>query len=110
MKGTQKNIKRNRRVKVNYFKFIRSLIILGIIIYLLILGTTKVIAGLHKEPYKADYNTYYVSKGETLWSIAKNQNSKLDIREVIYLIRQDNDNMSPELSIGQEIVLREIYE
>lgn len=109
MKGTQKNIKRNRKVKINYFKFIRSLIILGIIIYLLILGTTNVLAGLHKEDYNGNYNSYSISKGETLWSIAKDQNSNLDIREVIYLIKQDN-SISSELSIGQEIVLREIYE
>lgn len=101
---------KGRKIKINYFKFIRSLIILIIIIYFLILGTTKVIASLSKEDYTGDYTTYYVSKGETLWTIAKEQNSDLDIRQIIYLIRQDNNNMSPELEIGQEIILREIYE
>lgn len=102
--------KKGKKIKINYFKLVRSLIILGIIIYFLIAGTTKVIASLSKEDYNGDYTTYYVSKGETLWSIAKDQNSNLDIRQIIYLIRQDNNNMSAELEIGQEIVLREIYE
>lgn len=105
LKGT----KGKRKVKINYFKFTRSLIILIILIYLLITGTTKVLATLQKNEYQGNYNTYYVSKGETLWSIAEKQNSNLDVREIIHMIKEDN-NITPELSIGQELILREIYE
>jgi cell division protein YceG involved in septum cleavage len=49
--------------------------------------------------------TYYVSQGETLWSIAKQfSNNKQDIRKVIYeieLLSECNAN----LQIGQELTI-----
>lgn len=104
-------MKRSRKVKVNYFKLIRSLIILAVIIYFLIIGVHNLIKSLEPKTYEGSYTTYYVSKGETLWTIAKNQNSteNMDIRQIIYLIQKDN-NIPSNLQIGQELKLREIYE
>ena len=98
-----------RKVKVNYFKFIRSLVILGIIIYFIIIGIQGLFTNLQPKEYEGEYTTYYVSKGETLWTISKSLNSNLDIREVVHLIREDN-NISANLQIGQELKIREIYE
>lgn len=106
---TQMKGKKNQRRRINYFKLIRTLIILTIIIYSIIIGINNLLNS-NKE-YTGEYTTYYVSKGETLWSIAKQQNfENKDIREVIYEIRQDNNGIDGNLTIGQEIKLRTIYE
>lgn len=108
MKTNLKNKRNSRRVKINYFKMIRSLLILATIIYLLILGVQNIITNSQKEEVEVSYSTYYVSKGETLWSIASQQEYDGDIREVVYKITKDN-NIDGNLSIGQEIQLRNIY-
>lgn len=107
-KVNSKNQRKSRKVKINYFKMIRSIIILVILIYTLVLGIQNVITKNERNNTEVSYTTYYVSKGETLWSIAEQQDYDGDIREVVYKIRQDN-NIDGNLSIGQEIQLRNIY-
>ena len=107
-KVNSKNQRKSRKVKINYFKMIRSIIILVILIYTLVLGIQNAIAKNKRNNIEVSYTTYHVSKGETLWSIAEQQDYDGDIREVVYKIRQDN-NIDGNLSIGQEIQLRNIY-
>lgn len=54
-----------------------------------------------------DYETYVVGSGDTLWSIAEDINqSDLDTRKVIYVIRQMNDDIQPEdLRPGMELTV-----
>ena len=90
---------------INKGKFIRS----SIILLLSIISILFIIINSNKiEEKEITYATYHVSKGDTLWTIAKEQNSNKDIREIIYMIRQDN-NIGANLSIGQEIQIRNIY-
>ena len=103
-----KNKRNSRRVKINYFKMIRSILILILLVYLLILGVQNIISKSQKEEIEVSYSTYYVNKGETLWSIAEQQNYDGDIRDVVYAIRKDN-NINGNLSIGQELQIRNIY-
>lgn len=49
--------------------------------------------------------TVYVFKGDTLWSIAKQYNTKMDIREYIYEVKKLNNMETSELYAGQEIIL-----
>lgn len=107
-KVNSKNQRKSRKVKINYFKMIRSIIILVILIYTLVLGIQNAIVKNERNNIEVSYTTYHVSKGETLWSIAEQQDYDGDIREVVYKIRQDN-NIDGNLSIGQEIQLRNIY-
>ena len=111
MKTQMKGKRNQRKIRINYFKMVRSLIILGVIIYFIILGISNLFTILKTEDYTVEYTTYYVSKGETLWSIAEQQNfDNMDIREIVYMIRKDNNGIDGNLSIGQEIKLRTIYQ
>lgn len=103
-----KNKRKSRKVKINYFKMIKTILILILLVYFLVLGIQNVISKSQKEEVEVNYSTYYVSKGETLWSIAEQQNYDGDIRDVVYTIMKDN-NSNGNLSIGQEIQLRNIY-
>lgn len=48
--------------------------------------------------------TYVVQKGDTLWSIAADHtNDEMDIRSMIYDIKQKNDLNSAELTVGQKL-------
>ena len=60
--------------------------------------------------YNGEFDTYIVSKGDTLWEIASKYNtSNRDVREVIDAIRTDNNLEDCSLSINQEILIREVY-
>lgn len=80
----------------NKFKFIRSTIIL----ILIILGIFCV--SVSKE--KTEYIDYTVGKGETLWSIAADRTDG-DIRDYIYTIKDINGMTTSELQEGQAIKL-----
>lgn len=84
----------------NKFKFIRSTIIL----ILIILGIFCV--SVSKE--KIEYIDYIVSEGETLWSIATDHTDG-DIRDYIYTIKDINGMTTSELQQGQTIkILKEV--
>lgn len=59
--------------------------------------------------YEGEYSTYYVSKGERLWNIAEEVANGKDVREVVYIIKKDNGLDNANLSIGQELKLRNEY-
>lgn len=94
----------------NKKKFIRSiLIILGMIIFIsLFIGN---ISFSHGEN---NYKTIYVANGDTLWSIAKEEqqnNSYYEnktIREVVTNIKTINNLSNSNLSINQKLVIPSI--
>ncbi len=108
MKNVRKGKRKSMKV-VNKAKFIRSLIVLIFIIYIISLSVKALVIKYNQPEVEITYSTYYVSKGDTLWTIAENLEHNGDIREVIHTIRKDNNNMSAQLEIGQEIQLRNIY-
>lgn len=92
---------------VNLSKFIRSiLIILGIIMCISLFINT--ISFSHTD---TKYKTIYVSNGDTLWSIAKeekNTNSYYedkDVRDIVNNIKQMNKLSNCDLSINQKLVV-----
>ena len=80
----------------NNFKFIRSTIILILILF----G----IFCISISQSKKEYVDYTVERGETLWSIAAERTDG-DIREYIYEIKNINNMTSSELKEGQTIKL-----
>lgn len=98
-------IKKNKVIRINLKKFIRSiLIIIGITIIVTFLATKSIYS--YK---KAEYKTIYVEEGETLWSIAKDEqiNNKFyegkNIREVIYDIKKLNSMSDANILPGESI-------
>lgn len=83
------------RIK-NKFKFIRSTIIL----ILIILGIFCI--SISKE--KTEYIDYTVCEGDTLWDIAKKQTNG-DVRDYIFEIKDINNMKTSELFEGQRLKL-----
>ena len=85
----------------NIRRFITSILILAIIIF-----------AIFRKPNDSNtfyqIETIYISKGDTLWSIAE-QYKLRNIRDYIYEIRQLNNMQSVELHIDQELQII-IYE
>lgn len=92
---------------VNVSKLVRSiLVILGIIICIsLFISNTSF---SHKD---TQYKTIYVSNGDTLWSIAKDERNSnafyenKDIRDIIDSIKSLNKLSNSNLSINQKLVI-----
>ncbi len=92
---------------VSLRKFIRSiLIILGIIICIsLFINNTSL---SHAD---TKYKTIYVSSGDTLWDIAKEQKKtnsyyeNKDIRDIINNIKSVNKLSSSDVSVNQKLVI-----
>ncbi|MCI9015925.1 MAG: LysM peptidoglycan-binding domain-containing protein [Clostridia bacterium] len=87
----------------NIRRFITSILILAIIIF-----------AIFRKPNDSNtfyqIETIYISKGDTLWSIAEQYKLRnQDIRDYIYEIRQLNNMQSVELHIDQELQII-IYE
>lgn len=90
---------------VSIKKFIRSITI----VLLIIVGLSLIISKSSYSRGEKKYKTIYVSKGDTLWSIAKsNQDSNeyykgKDIRYIMNDITQINNIESSNLKIDQEL-------
>lgn len=91
----------------NVKKFIRSiLIILGIAVVITLLISKATLS--HKE---VEYKTICVSKGDTLWNIAKdNQKANdyyknKDVRYIINDLMKVNDLDNSNISIDQELMI-----
>jgi LysM repeat protein len=91
----------------NIKKFVRSvLIILGIILSLTLFISKSTFS--HKE---IEYKIIYVSKGDTLWSIAKsNQKSNQyyknkDVRYIINDLMKVNNLNNSNININQELLI-----
>jgi len=91
----------------NKRKFISTLGIITIFIFLIILLITNAL----KEPqYTESYKTIYISKGETLWSIAEEYKiPNQDIRDYIDQIKQLNNMKTATIYEGQALTII-IYE
>lgn len=97
------------RVKIiDRKKFFRNTgILLAIIIFTVIICMGSTVFS-HKE---LKYKTKYVSSGETLWEIAKQEQNNneyyynKDIREIILNIKQVNNLNDSNLYINQELII-----
>ena len=103
MMNRSSNRKHGIRVK-SRFRFITFLVIVtGLMISGLGFAT-----GINESTASVttDYDTYVVSYGETLWSIADEINdSNMDTRKVLYVIRQLNDIQPEDLQPGMELIV-----
>ena len=88
-------------------KFYMLLIVMALIFVLIMLGS--IIEEAKAEKYLGEFETYTVKPGETLWSIAEDIESDMDIREIIYWIKKDNGLTNSSISAWQEIQIRENY-
>lgn len=70
----------------------------------ILVSTSLIVGGMHllNDDKTPNYQTYTVTQGETLWSIAKSTNPEEDPREIVYLIRKEN-NITPIIKPGQTI-------
>ena len=92
---------------VNKRKFIKSTLILIIILVSIIILVNTII---NKTEYAEKYKTIYISEDETLWSIAEEyKKTNQDIREYIYEIKKLNNMESATIYEGQELTII-IYE
>lgn len=95
------------RIKIiNFKKFIRSIIILLIILLSLIILSKSVFS--HQE---TQYKVIYISNGDSMWSIAKEQIKENEyfknksIKEIVYNIQRINNLSSSEIYIGQKLLI-----
>ena len=92
---------------VNVKKFVRSIIVVLLIIFGVSLICTKGTLS-HKE---AEYKKIYVSEGDTLWTIAGDMQShndyykNKDIRYIISDIRKINNLESSNIYVNQELMV-----
>lgn len=94
----------------NKKKFIRSIIIiLGLITFI-----SLFISNISFSHGETTYKTIYVSNGDTLWSIAKDEQENNNyyenktIREVVSNIKTINNLSNSNLSINQKLVIPSI--
>lgn len=89
---------------VNKTKFIRACIILGILITMIIIVSTKTYS-----KGEIDYKTEYICRGDTLWNIASNEISNneyyknKDIRNVVNELQSINNLTDIDLVEGMKI-------
>lgn len=88
-------------------RFYTLLIIMSLIFILIMLGS--VIEEAKASKYIGEFETYTVKPGETLWSIAEDIESDMDIREIIYWIKKDNGLTDSSISAWQKLQIRENY-
>ena len=92
---------------VNLKKFIRSIII----ILLVIIGLSLLISKSTYSHGEKQYKTVYVSKGDTIWSIAKNNQESndyykgKDIRYIMNDISKINNIEKSNLKIDQKLLV-----
>ena len=89
----------------NPIKFIRSTLVLLILLY--IIGSFFYNKTYAYKEYS--FKTIIVSEGETLWNIAEfeKENNEYyknkDIREIVFEIRENNNLTTSNLVVGQEL-------
>ena len=89
----------------NPIKFIRSTLVLLILLY--IIGSFFYNKTYAYKEYS--FKTITVSEGETLWNIAEfeKENNEYyknkDIREIVFEIRENNNLTTSNLVVGQEL-------
>ena len=92
---------------VNFKKFIRSITI----VLLVIIGLSLLISKSTYSHGEKQYKTVYVSKGDTIWSIAKNNQESndyykgKDIRYIMNDISKINNIEKSNLKIDQKLLV-----
>lgn len=95
---------------INKGKFIRSIVI----IFILIMGISLILTNKTFSHTETKYKTIYVCNGDTLWSIAKQEQetnlyySNKNIRTIIEDIKQTNSISNSNLKINQELKIKEL--
>ncbi len=95
---------------VNKKKFVRSIIL----VFLVIIGISFFVGSKSFSHAESKYKTIYVSKGDTLWSIAKEEQNTNEyyrnenIRNIIEQIKKVNKMSSSDLQINQELKIKEL--
>lgn len=90
---------------VNIKKFVISLAVLVSLLFLCGFGIVKSIYSCND----IDYKTIYVTRGDTLWKIASEEQHKnsyyknKDVRDIICDIKEINNLKISELKVGQEL-------
>lgn len=90
---------------VNFKKFIRSIILLLFLIFVVSIIFSKATLS-----YKQlEYTTICVDHGDTLWKIAEEQKEnnkyykKKDVRDIVYDIKKVNNLNSSDIYVAQEL-------
>lgn len=85
----------------------KEIIIAAILTIIAVIGAYFI--GVKEEEYTGSFNTYTVMPNDTLWSIAEDQESDKDIREIIHMIKEDNGLADSSINAWQELQIRENY-
>lgn len=91
---------------VNVKKFIRTIGVLSILIFIFIIFCSKTYSNVN-----INYKDEYVISGDTLWSISKEEskNNKYfenkDIREIVNEIKRINNLKNADLKVGQKLII-----
>ncbi len=65
------------------------------------------IGAVEQTSPKVQYTEYIVKPNDNLWSIAsKYTDERQDVRELVYMIKQDNNLQSSLLSPGQKLLIK----
>lgn len=94
---------------VNGKKFIRSIAFIFVILF----GISFMISNQSLSHTEIQYKTIYVAKGDTLWSIAREEQENnpyyqnKSIQNIIAEIKQANHMKNSDLKIHQELRIRE---
>lgn len=86
-------------MKIRITNFKRATTTMTVLFFILFTMNCKSIAKEYRNT-----ELYEVAKGETIWSIAReNKQDNEDIREYVSKVREINNNLSCDLRIGQTI-------
>lgn len=99
-------MKKQKRIK----NIRKQRMIFILIILIMIIGFISVLFNINDNDEDVILKEYYVCERETLWSIASSVNdNNIDVREIIYIIKKDNNLSNSSLKEGQVILLRSEY-
>lgn len=98
-------MKKQKRIK----NIRKQRIIFILILLIMIMGFINMLFN-NNDDEDVILKEYYVCEKETLWTIASSVNdNNIDVREIIYLIKKDNNLSNSSLKEGQVILLRSEY-
>ena len=98
---------KKRKLKVGRVIFVSLIIWLSILGFLSLFNTSNASSKVEKE-----FKDYTVTRGETLWSIAKSEKKTNNyfedksIQEIIYIIKVNNDLENETVCENQKIKIR----
>lgn len=86
-------------MKINKFKFVRALVVMGMTVALLVMGCNYVMGNC--DDSQREYKVVVVTSGDSLWSIASEHNDLGDVRKKISEIRNFNKLSSSDIYVSQ---------